>query len=104
MSFSYSKGKWQIENDTSILNSFKPKECCFLVVFGGNCEKYGKAGENLKFKKSFKNCDLETEDIYDVFENTKFYLINGELVFIKSKINDREDDERYNNNFVLGKR
>ena len=102
MSFSYSKGKWQIENDTIILNSFKPKDCCFLIVFGGNCEKYGKAGENLKFKKSFEDCDLETEDTYDVFENTKFYLKNGELVFIKSKVNDCEEDERWNNNFVLG--
>lgn len=103
MSRSYSKGKWRIENDTIILNSFEPKNCCFLIVFGGNCEKYGKTGENYMFKKSFKDCDLQTEDLYDVFENTKFYIKNETLVFKKSKINDCEDLENWNNDFVLGK-
>ena len=103
MSRSNSKGKWRIENDTIILNSFKPKNCCFLIVFGGNCEKYGKIGENYMFKKSFKDCDIKTEDLYDVFENTKFYIKNEKLVFKKSKINDCEDLEKWNNDFVLGK-
>lgn len=103
MSSSYSKGKWRIENDTIILNSFKPKNCCFLIVFGGNCEKYGKKGENDMFKKSFENCDVETEETYEVFENTKFYIKNETLVFKKSRINDCEDLEKWNNDFVLGK-
>jgi hypothetical protein len=103
MSNSHSKGKWRIENDTIILNSFKPKDCCLLIVYGGNCEKYGKIGENYMFKKSFKDCDLKTEDSYDVFENTKFYQKNDTLVFIKSKINDCEDLGKWNDNLVLGK-
>jgi len=104
MSSSRSKGHWRLENDTIILNSFKPKDCCLLMVFGGNCEKYGKIGENYMFKKSFENCDLETENSYDVFENTKFYIKNEILVFKKNKINDCKDLENWNNNFVLGKK
>ena len=103
MSSTTSKGKWRIENDTIILNSFKPRNCCFLIVFGGNCEKYGKAGENHMFRKSFEDCDMKIEDMYDVFENTKFFIKNEKLIFKKSKINDCEDLEKWNNDFDRGK-
>ena len=56
-----------------------------------------------RYEKSFKDCDLKTEDLYDVFENTKFYQKNDTLVFIKSKINDCEDLGKWNDNLVLEK-
>lgn len=100
-SHSSSKGKWEIEHDTIILNSYEPEKCCFLIIFGGNCEEYGNEGKEKPFQKSFKDCDLKTNDFYDVFKNSKFCLKNKKLVFIKSKNNNCKELAQWNNDFIF---
>jgi hypothetical protein len=77
------KGIWRIENDTIILNSFKPKECMWKHDFGLICEKLTDNDY-----KTIKNCEPKGEDSYENFENEKFYFRNDTLIH-KNDENDK---------------
>ncbi|WP_310556063.1 hypothetical protein [Flavobacterium sp.] len=77
---SFSKGKWNVDKDTIILNSFESKECYFLEEFEINCISVSKKGKPLVVKKTIKNCEPKTEDSYVEFVNTKFYLNDTILI------------------------
>ena len=102
---SFSEGNWEIENDTIILNSLKPKKCYYLWDFEFNCEKLPKKGETFIIKKSIKNCNPNSEEDYVIFENAKFYIKDTILIFNpKMKNNCPTEFGEYNNNFILMKK
>ena len=82
VSKSTSNGKWEIKNDTIILNSFESNGCYFYEKFEIEPPKPNEKFENYENKKSKKDC--VPNQGFVIFKNEKFYLKNSNLVF-KSK-------------------
>ena len=84
-----SNGYWVLDNDTLILNSNKPEDCCYLSNFGVNCLTI-KINDSVILKRgtSIKDCvpeQINYEFIF--FENEKFIINNGFLMHIQKPNN-----------------
>ncbi|WP_298393719.1 hypothetical protein [Flavobacterium sp.] len=85
---SKSNGIWNIQNDTIILKSLKPKGCLFQNRFGVYCiPKNDKSFfEN---NKTIKDCEPNgAESNYEIFENEKFIIENDTLIHINQAKNE----------------
>ena len=103
-STSFSNGKWEIRNDTIILNSFMPNKCCLIWEFEYNCDKILKKGEPFSFRKTIKDCEPTLEEDYIEFDNVQFYLKDTILVHKrKFKNNCPKEIGEFNNNFTIFK-
>ncbi|MEO5777594.1 MAG: hypothetical protein ABIQ27_11875 [Flavobacterium sp.] len=75
-----SNGKWEIRNDTLILNSFSSRDCQVLMEFGNTIEK---PLQSYIRKTTLKDCNPgESDGIYFNFVNEKFYLKNDTLEYV----------------------
>ena len=79
-----SKGKWNLNKDTLEFNSTTSDTCYNMFPFA-DCPKFG---ENKKFITTIANCTAETETVFIIFKNEKFYLKNDSLVYIQKKKSD----------------
>lgn len=91
ISSSISKGKWEVIDDTLVLNSFKNKGCFFY-------ENYVIQPSN-KIIKSNKNC--QPNQGYVNFRNEKFYIKDSVLIY-KTEIN--RDNPKLNNIYNFTKK
>ncbi|MBE0393373.1 hypothetical protein [Flavobacterium sp. PL002] len=81
VSHSISKGKWKINNDTLVLNSFEPKGCYYIESFILKPPPPPKdtiAKDNYKIKEIIKDCIPNIG--YIIFTNEKFYIKDSLLV------------------------
>ena len=82
-----SKGKWRLNGNTLILNSFEPKKCCFISEFGVNCSSII-LNDSIPFepsglKTSIKDCIPSSIDQYILFNNEKFLIEDSVLTYIQ---------------------
>jgi hypothetical protein len=89
-----SQGKWKLNGDTLILDSFYPEKCCYIREFGVNCtvitiiDSISETNDSTSFelKTSIKDCIPDYIDEYILFENEKFLIEDSVLTHIqKSK-------------------
>lgn len=83
ISSSISKGKWEVINDTLILNSFQTNKCYFLENF--KLEPLRKNDIYILIKT---NKDCHPNQGYVIFKNEKFYLKDSTLIYKTEIIND----------------
>ena len=101
-----SRGNWQLNFDTLILNSFYPKDCYYIFEFGvsraippppdefGNFPRY----ERLT---SIKDCKPDTDSTYFLFINEKFIIEDSVLIHILKP--DAYPHDKAKDNFTRAK-
>jgi len=82
ISSSISKGKWEVVNDTLILNSFQTNQCYFYENF-----KLKPLRKNDKYILVKTNKDCHPNQGYVNFKNEKFYLKDSILIY-RTEINN----------------
>ena len=84
-----SKGNWALKDDTLILNSFEPEECCYLREFGVNWVIVDSESLTIpKPKTSIEDCQPSNRDYeYIIFTNEKFIIKDSVLTHIKNPNN-----------------
>lgn len=82
ISSSISRGKWEVVNDTLILNSFQTNQCYFYENF-----KLVPLRKNDKYILIKTKKDCQPNQGYVKFKNEKFYLKDSILIY-KTEINN----------------
>jgi len=85
-----SKGNWTLKDDTLILNSFEPEECCYLREFGVNCVIADLENSTIpKQKTSIEDCQPSNGGDYEyiIFTNEKFIIKDSLLTHIQNPNN-----------------
>jgi Carbohydrate binding domain (family 32) len=80
---SKSNGTWSIKNDTIVLNSIKPKGCHLQYPFGIVCAFNKGNTQKNEENQTIKGCNpSESDVIYEIFQNEKFYIRNDTLIHL----------------------
>lgn len=76
----FSKGHWQLSNDTIFLNSFQMDSCYFISEFGVICYNINDTAH--LGKKTRLNCEPIMHKDYVIFAQDKFYIRNDSLFHV----------------------
>lgn len=77
---SFSFGKWEIINDTLILNSVMPKECYYVLSFEGKCKSSHILMDELIYKTILECESPAPNNFFIEFKNSKFVIKKDSLV------------------------
>ncbi|MDF2832773.1 hypothetical protein [Chryseobacterium indoltheticum] len=78
---SFSFGKWEVVKDTLILNSVMPKECYYVLSFGGKCKSSHLFTDEL-IRKTILECESPAlNNFFIEFENSKIIITKDSLVY-----------------------
>ncbi|KPH12996.1 hypothetical protein AMQ68_10840 [Chryseobacterium sp. ERMR1:04] len=84
---SFSNGKWEIVNDTLILNSIMPKECFYTSRFGSYCNRTDIIIEE-KIIYTIEDCQPHIiEKFFKTFYHTKFTIKKDSLLYVETNKN-----------------